>query len=143
MNLRELKLRMVERFTQVVVFHKISGKLIDSCDSLARLEAHIGASVYDLFPLVGSMQEVFARNKSAAKAVCIPCVEFSFPGCAGMFDFTFHIHPQQDELLVWTWVDQTEIYEYLRKVQQERNILLVEKEDRETGRDRDRWEMAG
>lgn len=142
MNLRELKLHVLERYAQVVVF-KRTGEIVDSCDSLAVLDAQIGASAYDVFPLLGSMKEVLAHHQSAAKPICIPCVEFSYPGCSGIFDFAFHVHPEDEALLVWAWVDQTEIYEYLRKVQQERNMLLVEKEDRETGRNLDRWGMAG
>lgn len=142
MNLRELKLHLLGRFAQIIVF-KRDGEMVDSCDSLVRLHPQMGASAYETFPLLGSMREVIAAHKSPAKPICIPCVEFSYQDRSGVFDFSFHAHPEASDLIVWVWVDQTEIYEYLRRVQQERNMLLVEKEDREMGRNVDRWGMAG
>jgi hypothetical protein len=142
MNLRDLKLNILGRFAQAVVF-KRDGEMVDSCDSLVRLQTLMGTSAYDVFPLLGSMRDVLSQHKSAAKPISIPCVEFSHAGRSGVFDFAFHVHPENTDLLVWIWIDQTEIYEYLRKVQQERNILLIEKEDREMGQEIDRWDMAG
>lgn len=142
MNLRDLKLHLLESLAQIVVFRK-SGEILDSCDSLVGLEAVVGKSAYETFPLVESMREVINLHQNAGKPISIPCVEFTYKGFTGVFDFSFSSHPQDSQLVVWTWVDQTDIYEYLRKIQQERNMLLVDQEDEANGKDIDRWGIAG
>ena len=142
MKPRELKLHLLDKLAQVVVFDR-EGKILESCHSLINFGGLIGKSAYDTFPILGSMREVIRSLAVAGKPMSIPRVELAFRGLTGVFDFELYVHPDNDDWVIWFLIDQTQIYEYLRKIQQERNILLVEKEDRESGRDIDRWGMAG
>jgi hypothetical protein len=131
MTLRDLKASLLDPQAQVVLFRR-EGLLVDSCHSIARLDAWEGRSLYELVPLLRSMKMVFHSLGSAT--MDLPCVEFDLEGVKGFFDFQFMAHPEDPGLLVWLIRDQTRVYRYYQGIQQERNLLRLEQEYREHGK---------
>ncbi|MEO1452004.1 MAG: hypothetical protein AAFV07_20905, partial [Bacteroidota bacterium] len=56
-------------------------------------------------------------------------VDFSLEGRHGVYDFEIYAHPRQRDLRVWMIHDHTVLYQYFQEIQQERNLLLLERED--------------
>ena len=93
----------------------------------------INSSLYDLDPLFQSMETQIKNLHSSSAPIFIPCVEFDFMGRKGFYDFQISIHPENPELRAWLVVDNTSVYKYYQKIQQQRNELLMEKETRSRG----------
>lgn len=129
MNLKELKLRLLDHSAQVVVFDR-QGQFVSSCHSLSDLSALEGTNVYAHFPLLAAMQETFEGLTQAALPVSLPAVEFLLMSRPGVFDFEFYAHPSDSNLLVWLLKDNTRLYRYLQEIQQERNELILRQETR-------------
>ncbi|MEM7371109.1 MAG: hypothetical protein AAF587_21015 [Bacteroidota bacterium] len=127
MKVDELKLGVLDTLAQVIVFER-NGTMVDSCHGLADISALIGQSAFDIFPLVGSIKEVLAGLTTEAPPIKLPAVEFLLIDKKGYFDIQFFAHPANPDLLVWVLVDNTSLYEYFGKIQKERNLLRMEKE---------------
>ncbi len=130
MNLRELKsLLLVD--TQLIVFRK-SGIMLESCHSLTNLQPWIGHSLYESIPLLRSMRMVLEHL--SVETIDIPSVDFVLGQRQGYYDFRFSLHPEDPDLILWLIKDQTRIYQSYAGIQQERNVLRMEKEYRERGK---------
>lgn len=129
MNLKELKLYMLRGRIQVVLFH-VDGILLDSCDGLSELSKLKGKSLYEFSPLLYSMKDQVRKLKAQEAAIHIPAVEYDFPDREGVFDFDFKAHPQEKDQRLWFIHDLTDYYHRMQRIQQERNMLLVEKQQR-------------
>jgi hypothetical protein len=133
MKLKDLKYRLLDQRAQIIVFHK-SGELLDSCHSLVNLEASIGRSVYDKWPVLEGVRATMETLGTLEPYYRLPAVEFALPDLNGIFDFEFYPHPEEPQQVLWLMLDQSRIYRYFQRIQQERNVLLLEKEYRDTGR---------
>lgn len=137
MKLQELKLRYVQRFSQIVVFTH-DGQFVDSCNSLAETHTWHGTSLLDRFPILSGLQDAIKIMDQGLKPICLPAIEMAIENRPGVFDFEIYVHPQDPDLRVWMIYDQTPFYRYLQEIQQERNVLRMEKEDLLADRDIDR-----
>ena len=133
MNLKELKLQLLDSHSQLIVFER-TGAFIDSCNSLKDLSQLKGQSVFDQFPELEGLQKAIMELSPMDKPISLPAVDFSFKGERGYFDFEIYAHPDDPNLAMWLLLDQTPLYKYFQEIQQERNILLIEKEDRKSGK---------
>lgn len=133
MNLRELKFKYLQHRAQVIVFH-LDGNILASCHALADVKTILSRSVYQLFPLVQSLEDEFNKLKTSSQPISLPAVDFSLLGKQGFYDMEFRLHPDEPSLILWFLWDNTPLYAYFQQIQQERNLLLIEKEDRENGR---------
>lgn len=131
MNLNQLKAQLLDPSAQIILFRK-DGMLVDSCESLTELEAWKEQSLYDLVPLLKSMEMAFEHI--GEEVIDLPCVDFNLNQRHGYYDFTFQQHPEDPELIIWLIKDQTRIYRYYLAIQQERNLLRLEKEYQEHGK---------
>ncbi|MEO0472705.1 MAG: hypothetical protein AAF206_24025 [Bacteroidota bacterium] len=136
MRLLDLKGEYMRQKAQIMLFDR-KGVLLESCHALADVKPMLGQSVYELFPIIDSMQSVIWEQNKDADPIRIPAVDFSLNQRKGYFDFELFPHPEQEDQAVWILIDQTRVYKYFQKVQQQRNVMLVEKEYRENGRDID------
>ena len=133
MNLKDLKYQYLQHRAQVIVFHK-EGTILNSCHALVDIKTLVNSSAYTLFPLVQGMKEVFKTLKASSAPISLPAVDFSLQGRAGFYDMEFRTHPDDSTIILWFLLDNTPLYSYFQQIQQERNLLLIEKEDRENGR---------
>jgi len=133
MSPKDLKYQFLNRYHQVVIFD-LEGNLLDSCNSMIDLQKLPTQNVFDQWPVLESIREALTQLEELEIPFRLPAVELSLPELKGIFDFEFSAHPDQEGHIVWLLIDQTRIYRYFRRVQQERNMLLLEKEYRETGR---------
>ncbi len=133
MKLRDLKNQLLDQRAQILLFRK-TGELLDSCHSLVNLEASIGRSVYDKWPVLEGIRDTVQELGIFLPHFRLPAVEFALPDLNGIFDFEFYPHPEEADQILWLMLDQSRIYRYFQRIQQERNVLLLEKEYRETGR---------
>ncbi|MDB4286321.1 hypothetical protein N9933_03375 [bacterium] len=124
MNPRNLKYNLLDNTAQVIVFNK-NGVIQDSCHSLVDVFSLLGESVFEKFPFVYSIQEELNFSETV-QVLSYHAVEFDFKGTEGIFDFHFHPHPVEPNLLVWVFVDHSQHYHFLRDIQKERNMLLIE-----------------
>ena len=129
MNLDELKLSLIQPKTQVIVFGK-DGPMLNSCQSMEDMSSFINSSLYDLDPLFKSMERLIEGMHAKSEPIFIPCVEFDYFGRKGFFDFQISVHPDFPELRAWLAIDNSSVYRYYQKIQQQRNELLMEKETR-------------
>lgn len=132
MNLKELKLNLIESKTQVIVFGS-DGLIKSSCQSMENIAPFVNSSLYDLDPLFKSMEMLIKDMEPDSDPIFIPCVEFDFVGRKGFFDFQISVHPESPELRAWLIIDNSSVYKYYQKIQQQRNELLMEKETRSNG----------
>lgn len=132
MNLKELKLNLIESKTQVIVFGK-DGAILNSCHSMENVNPFINSSLYDLDPLFKSMELLIKEMTFKSEPVFLPCVEFDFLGRKGFFDFQISVISESEDLRAWLIVDNSSVYKYYQKIQQQRNELLMEKESRKNG----------
>ncbi|MEL6134011.1 MAG: hypothetical protein AAFR59_11670 [Bacteroidota bacterium] len=128
MKLQDLKLSYVKQFSQIVTFSH-EGTFVDSCNSLVETHTWHGTSLYERFPILTSLQEAIKIMDQGPKPICLPAIEMSIEGRPGVFDFEIYVHPQDANLRVWMIYDNTSFYRYLQEIQQERNVLRMEKED--------------
>ena len=133
MNLKELKLQLLDSHSQLVLFER-AGAYIDSCNSLKDLSYLKGRSVFDEFPELEGLQKAILGLSPMDKPISLPAVDFQFNGDRGFFDFEIYAHPDNPDLAMWLLLDQTPLYRYFQEIQQQRNLLLIEKEDRKNGR---------
>ena len=133
MNLKELKLQLLDSHSQLVVFER-TGAYIDSCNSIKDLSYLKGRSVFDEFPELAGLQQAIQQLSPKDKPISLPAVDFSFNGERGYFDFEIYAHQDEPDLAMWLLMDQTPLYKYFREIQQERNMLLIEKEDQKNGK---------
>ncbi|MEM6345221.1 MAG: hypothetical protein AAF927_15125 [Bacteroidota bacterium] len=133
MSLKEHKYQLLNRYHQIIIFD-LEGKLLDSCNSMIDLKQLPNQNVFDQWPVLESVRPALHQLEDLEVPFRLPAVELSLPELKGIFDFEFSIHPEYPEQIVWLLIDQTRIYRYFRRIQQERNMLLLEKEYRETGR---------
>lgn len=129
MNLNELKLDLIKPKTQVIVFGK-EGAILKSCQSMEDMSSFVNSSIYDMDPLFKSMERLIQGMKPSSEPIFIPCVEFDFFGRKGFFDFQISVHPDFPDMRAWLAVDNSSVYRYYQKIQQQRNELLMEKERR-------------
>lgn len=129
MSLPELKLRFLQKKAQIVVFDAETGLMENSCHGLVNIEALLGKSIYAVYPLFAGLQMAIADLDQAAKPITLPAVDFSLEGRQGVYDFEIYADPRQSELRIWMIHDQTVLYQYFQEIQQERNLLLQERED--------------
>ena len=127
MKISELKLEVLNQLAQVIVFER-TGRILDSCHGLVDITSIVGQSAYKVFSLLGSIKEVLTDLSSDAPPIKLPAVEFSLLDKKGYFDFQLFAHPKKENLLVWVLIDNTPLYEYFAKIQTERNLLRLEKE---------------
>jgi len=132
MNLKELKLSLIESKTQVIVFGK-DGTILDSCQSMVNIAPFIKSSLYDMDPLFKSMEFQIRNLDTSPEDIFIPCVEFDFIGRKGFYDFQICVHPDSPQLRAWLIIDNSAVYKYYQKIQQQRNELLIEKELKNKG----------
>jgi len=79
MNHEALKIRYSRYFLQTLVFEE-NGNLISSCDSLFATDLWLGQSLYQKFPLLGSLQDAIHALDQSAKPISLPAVEMNFDG---------------------------------------------------------------
>lgn len=133
MKLSSLKYQLLDQKSQIIRFHK-SGELLESCHSLVDLRSSMGRSVYDKWPVLEGIRDTMQGLGQLLPHFRLPAIEFALPDLNGIFDFEFSPHPEYDDQVLWLMLDQSRIYRYFQRIQQERNVLLLEKEYRETGR---------
>ena len=133
MNLNELKSQRMNEKAQILLF-KREGILVDSCHSLVDLSSSFGRSVFDQWPVLESIRPILSDIGESMDFFRLPAIEFALDGLNGIYDFEFFPHPEDPELLQLLIMDQTRIYRYFQRIQQERNVLLLEKEYQQTGR---------
>lgn len=131
MTLRELKYQMLNETAQVIVFHK-EGRMVETCHSLSNIESWEGENIYEIMPLLKSMRIAFEHIGN--DIIDLPCVDFILQQRHGYYDFTFRAHPENPDHIVWIIKDQTRIYRYYQAIQQERNLLRLEKEYKDIGK---------
>ena len=120
---------MLKGRIQLVLFH-VDGTLLDSCDGLSNLSSLKGKSLYEFSPLLYSIKGQLFRLKKQETAIHLPAVEYDFPDREGVFDFDFKAHPQEKDQRLWFIHDLTDYYLRMQRIQQERNMLLVEKQQK-------------
>ena len=123
MQLRELKSWFSENNTQIVLFHQQSGRIIDSCHTFLNVGHLLGASAYEKFPLLGSMQHVLVSLQPEDALIEIPAVHHDSRTPEKYFDYYFVPHLNESDVIMWFLKDQTLMYLKLREIQQERNEL--------------------
>ncbi|MEL7534541.1 MAG: hypothetical protein AAFN10_24760 [Bacteroidota bacterium] len=133
MSPKDLKYQFLNRYHQVIIFD-LKGNLLGSCNSMIDLDQLPNQNVFDQWPVLESVRPALSQLEELDIPFRLPAVELSLPELKGIFDFEFSVHPEQPEQIIWLLIDQTRIYRYFRRIQQERNMLLLEKEYRETGR---------
>ncbi|MDP5171909.1 MAG: hypothetical protein NWR72_16790 [Bacteroidia bacterium] len=131
MTLQQLKAHVLDHSAQVIVFQK-DGLMVDSCHTLSGVKSWENKSLYDSISLLRSMQFAFSHIGNE-EVIDIPCVDFVLEQRQGYYDFTFSLHPENPDLVVWLVKDQTRVYRYYAAIQQERNLLRLEKEYKERG----------
>lgn len=112
---------------QIVSFSN-KGILLDTCNALIDLSDLKNKSLWEIFPMLESIEEVLSQLTIEDGEMYFPRVEFTFNKRNWLFDFTFYRHPQQSNAIVWIIQDFTEHYEYLRIIQQERNEAIAKEE---------------
>lgn len=132
MTFRDLKYQLLNDSAQIIVFHKHEGRFIESCHSLSNISNWEGKNIYETLPLLKSMKVVFQHI--GTDVIDLPCVDFILNQRQGYYDFTFKAHPDNPDLIAWLIKDQTRVYRYYQSIQQERNLLRVEKEYKDLGK---------
>lgn len=133
MEIDALKIRYVKRFLQVIIFHE-NGNYHSSCDSLIDTSLWEGSNLYEKFPLLTSLREPIALLDQAAKPISLPAVDMNLEGFNGIFDLDIYVHPEDEALRAWMLQDNTDLYRCLQEIQQERNVLRMEMEDLQNGK---------
>jgi hypothetical protein len=118
MNPNELKNRLLNDLSQVVIFDK-KGLILDSCHTL---------TTFEVFLFLGSIQDSLDLLKPEAPSQSYVGVEMNAHGLDGYYDFEVRLHPFYEDQYVWLIIDQTQIYEYFKEIQSERNKLRMEME---------------
>lgn len=131
MTFRDIKYQMLGETTQIIVFHK-EGQMIESCHCLSDLQSWEGKNIYEMLPLLKSMKMAFEHIGN--DVIDLPCVDFVLQQRHGYYDFVFQKHPENPDHIVWLIKDQTRVYRYYQAIQQERNLLRLEKEYKDIGK---------
>jgi hypothetical protein len=127
MNPNELKNRLLNDLSQVVIFDK-KGLILDSCHTLTNFKDLIGKNAFEVFLFLGSIQDSLDLLKPEAPSQSYVGVEMNAHGLDGYYDFEVRLHPFYEDQYVWLIIDQTQIYEYFKEIQSERNKLRMEME---------------
>ncbi len=124
MNLHEKKGRRVGHICQLMLMSR-DGTLKDSCHSFVSLEDHIGNDLYQQYPVLESLKPLLEKLQPLGLPLSLPAVHFSLGGRRGVYDFEFWVDDENPSQLEWLVFDQTERYNHLQRIQQQRNELLV------------------
>ncbi len=123
MNPLEVKGKLLNPTAQIIVFNQ-EGKLIYSCGSLFNISKKDAVSLFNAFPVLEGLQEVFF-NLAEEERLNLPCVWFEYSEVSGHFDFLF---TKQENKLYWLIQNFDKIYTKLISVQQERNVSIINSE---------------
>lgn len=137
MNLKELKAHYLDAQAQIFIFNQ-AGSILESCHALVPVHSFLDKSIFTLFHELGSIRLAIQSLRAGEKAIELPAVECNFFGMKGIFDFRIFAHPEKIDRYIWLALNQTEMYEKLRVIQQERNLLKIWKEDQERNKNFDR-----
>ncbi|MCS6821858.1 MAG: SpoIIE family protein phosphatase [Microscillaceae bacterium] len=119
---------------QFVLFD-LQGNIIESCDTLVNISLYQDVSIFDLSPFLESIKDVLAslilNPDKIELPLTYPRLEIPLLTREGVFDYSFETftHPEtKEKYIVWIIEDNTDLYQYLWKVQQERNETAIRKE---------------
>ena len=124
MNIKDLKLLFLKHMVQVVVFDN-NGVLVESCNSIIDFSKITGSSFYDHHPMIESIKTQIWKLKPQDDPIQLPCVETHTDGKTLFLDYYIGRHPENPNWSVCCFLDQTNYYDELRFVQQERNELII------------------
>jgi signal transduction histidine kinase/CheY-like chemotaxis protein len=125
LDLDQIKLNTFGSRVQITFF-KRDGTLVKSCQSILRIDPEV--SVYDQFVFLQSLEEVF-RVMDREESYDFPVVEWD-EGAKGLFHLTFSVleSEEQDDLIQWTFIDNTLEYQQMVELQQGRNDNAISEE---------------
>jgi len=118
---------ITSKMSQIIIFEK-SGLYLDSCNTFFETGMWEGQSLYSIEPWLESMEPLFREMKSDQSPVYIPAVERPINNQRKYFDYHVYPHPEDNRHLLWLLMDLTDTYEQMRKIQQERNELMLQLE---------------
>lgn len=127
MKPNELKNQLLNDLSQVVIFNH-DGKILDSCHTLSDFKHLIGKNAYQTFPFLLTVRESLDLLSKESPSQSYVGVEMDEFGLDGYYDLEMRLHPHHDDEYVWLIVDQTQVYQYFREIQSERNKLRMEME---------------
>ncbi len=128
MTLKELKKQHLDKFSQFVLLNE-EGVVLDSCDSIFKVESLNSSSVLDKIPLIESVSSTVFSLKVGDPPIVFARVEKPFSSLPGYYDFSFsRVILNGTSAILWVIYDYTSIYEDLLKYQQKRNELEIHRQ---------------
>lgn len=129
-NLLAHKSDFIYKKAQIIVLSE-AGILVDSCHALMDLSAYQNQYVFDQFAFLESIESTLLALQVEDGELYFPRVEIQYGGKDWVFDFTFFRPADQPTNLVWMIEDLSKQYNYLLKVQQERNQSIIRQQLRD------------
>ncbi len=129
MGIHDYKIAYFSKIAQIILFDK-TGKLIDSCNTLIDTTPYQQKSLFEAFPFLDSLKAVLInwnKEQASKEPLYFPRVEWTYNNKEWIFDFTLYKDTDKGAI-VWLIQDLSKQYEYLLKVQQERNETIIKKE---------------
>lgn len=122
MDLKDLKFRPLEKFTQAIVFNQ-KGIVIESDDSLVAIDR----SSYNVFEdsMFCGMEDLFAELKEEEE-LAFDCIVTDVSDRTSYYDFIVKRLPGEGVRYGWLIYDHAKQYEKLFALQQERNEAQIE-----------------
>lgn len=111
------------------------GVIVESCNSLFNLNLYQGLSAFTFIPFLESIEETLVQITAQDAPIYFPRLDIPFFSHDKIYDFTFQRFEPTPEhsFIAWIIRDNTSHYYYLRQIQQERNMVIVQNERRAAG----------
>ena len=127
-ELTKYKTNYLAKRSQFVIFD-FDGLLLNSCNTLIDLSQYKSNSLFEKFPIIESLCAQFNDLEVNGETISIPRIEMKIDEEDRYFDYIFSkIEVENSHSILLIINDYTAQYEYLIKVQQERNEAIVDNE---------------
>lgn len=125
---RKFQLRHRSKFSQLILLDN-RAMIISSCNSIFDTQELLQRPVTEWFPFLESIFPQIWAMDQAQSNIFFNKIETPIPELPGIYDFTFSkVILDQQELLLWSIYDYTDLYEDFRQFQQRKNELEIHRE---------------
>lgn len=130
-DLKQHKSNRLAKFNQLIVLD-LSGKMIQSCNSIFDATSFQNKSVLKEFPFIESIFEIIKDLKISDPELLFSKVEKPSANLEGFYDFTFSkLKWNKEAFILWSIYDFTALYQDLIDYQQRRNELEINRQYKE------------
>lgn len=126
-HLLKSQIRHRSKFSQLILLND-QAIIMSSCDSIFNTQAFKNSPVTAWFPFIESIFDTIWPIITSQSNITFNKIQIPIPELPGLYDFTFSKKIANQELILWSFYDFTDLYEDLKQFQQRKNELEIHRE---------------